>query len=294
MAKRRKAEQQRRTMMWVIAILSLLLVIGLIVLWCFPKNPEAEVKPTEETVLTNEYINEAFYQSDGYLHYAAEESKLGIDVSAHQGLIDWERVQSAGIEFAVIRAGYRGSTEGRLYEDEQFRYNIEGAQAVGIPVAVYFYSQALTTEEAIEEAQFVEDLLDDYTLELPVFYDWEHGDGSGRISGPHDMSLTDFAIAFCEEIKSAGYSAGVYFNLSYANHYLDMQRLQEYTLWLAEYNLPPTYRYRYDWLQYSDSGTVPGIEHAVDMDLMMLPDEAEDEDGTGDGSFVVINSTPAE
>lgn len=287
MAKRRKAEQQRRMMMWIIAALTLLLIIGLIVLWCIPDSPETEIEIPEETLPTNEYIDEAFYQSEGYLHYAAEDNKVGVDVSAHQGLIDWETVKNAGIEFAVIRAGYRGSTEGRLYEDEQFRYNIEGAQSVGLPVAVYFYSQAITAEEAVEEAQFVCELLEDYTLELPVFYDWEHGDGSGRISGANGMPITDFAVAFCEEIKTAGYEAGMYFNLDYGYHHLDLFRLQEYTLWLAEYNLPPTFQYHFDWLQYSDGGTVPGINTTVDMDLMMIPAETSND-------FVVINNKPGE
>lgn len=287
MAKRRKPEQQRRMMMWIIAALALLLVIGLIVLWSIPNGAESEIKLPEETLPTNEYIDEAFYKSDGYLHYAAGENKIGIDVSAHQGLIDWAKVRDAGVEFAVIRAGYRGSTEGRLYEDEQFRYNIEGAQTVGLPVGIYFYSQAITEEEAVEEAQFVCELLDDYTPELPVFYDWEHGDGSGRISGAYGMPITDFAVAFCEEIRTAGFDAGVYFNLDYAYHHLDLFRLQDYTLWLAEYNLPPTYPYHFDWLQYTAGGTVPGIETTVDMDLMMIPAETS-------GDFVVINNEPAE
>lgn len=287
MAKRKKAEQQRRMMMWIIAALALLLVIGLIALFCIPDRPEAEVEPTEETLPTNEYIDEAFYQSGGFLHYAGEDTMIGVDVSAHQGVIDWETVANAGIEFAVIRAGYRGSTEGRLYEDEQFRYNIEGAQNAGLPVSVYFYSQAITAQEAVEEARFVCELLKDYTPELPVFYDWEHGDGSGRITGASGMPITDFAEAFCEEIKAAGYEPGMYFNLDYGYHHLDLFRLQDYTLWLAEYNLPPTFPYHFDWLQYTDAGVVPGISTTVDMDLIIIPAEASDD-------FVVINNKPAE
>ncbi len=273
--------------MWIIAALTLFLIIGLIVLWCIPDSPETEIEITEARLPTNEYIDEPFYQSEGYLHYAAGDNKVGVDVSAHQGLIDWEMVKNSGIEFAVIRAGYRGSTEGRLYEDEQFRYNIESAQSAGLPVAVYFYSQAITTEEAVKEAQFVCELLEDYTLELPVFYDWEHGDGSGRISGASGMPITDFAVAFCEEIKTAGYEAGMYFNLDYGYHHLDLLRLQEYTLWLAEYNLPPTFSYHFDWLQYSDGGTVPGISTTVDMDLMMIPAETSND-------FVVVNNKPGD
>ena len=108
MAKRRKPEQQRRMMIWIIAALALLLIIGLIVLWLIPGRPGAEIQLPEETLPTNDYIDDAFYKSDGYLHYAAGENKLGIDVSAHQGLIDWAQVRDAGIEFVVIRVGYRG------------------------------------------------------------------------------------------------------------------------------------------------------------------------------------------
>lgn len=281
MARRRQAEHQRKILVRIITALAVLLAIGILALLLIPDKSDTDI-PTktveetqEETLPTNTYHEEDFIQTDDYLRYADEGNKIGVDVSAHQGVIDWEQVHDAGIEFAVIRAGYRGSTEGKLYEDAQFRYNMEEAENAGIATAVYFYSQAVSVEEAEEEAEFVCELLEAAKPELPVFFDWEEGDGSGRTSEAGYVPVTELAIAFCEKIKSAGYDAGVYFNLHFAYHQLNMAQLQDYTLWLAEYNLPPTYQYRYDWLQYSDGGTVPGIGTFVDMDMIMTSEPAE-------------------
>lgn len=272
MARRKKAKRQRNLLRWVVVALVLALVAGTVILWCIPEEPGADVKTPPE-VPENDFSGDAFYKDGDLLCYAAGEYLAGIDVSAHQGVIDWQNVKNAGVEFAVIRAGYRGSTEGLLYEDEQFRYNMDGAQDVGISVGVYFYSQALNEEEAREEAEFVCELLEAYQPELPVFYDWEHGTGTGRISSAYDVSLTDCAVTFCEYIKARGYQAGVYFNQDYGYHHLDLLRLQDYTLWLAEYNDAPTFRYHFDWLQYTDNGYVPGIPVPVDLDIIIVEPE---------------------
>lgn len=286
MARRKKADKQRRVLHWLMASLGLLLVLGLILLWRIPQAPPATVEMPPE-IPENEYQGQAFYRDGELLCYGAGEYLAGIDVSAHQGVIDWDQVKAAGVEFVVIRAGYRGSTEGLLYEDEQFRYNMEGAQRVGIPIAVYFYSQALNREEAVEEAEFVCGLLEDYAPELPVFYDWELGSGTGRIASVHDVPLTDCAVAFCEHMIANGYAPGVYFNMDYGYNHLDLLRLQDYTLWLAEYNETPTFRYHFDWLQYTDKGSVPGISVPVDLDIQIV-------DEVTSTNFVVVNEQPSE
>lgn len=226
--------------------------------------------PTEETAPANPYLEEAFYREDGFLRYSDAEHLVGIDVSTHQGLIDWQQVAQAGVQFAIIRAGYRGSTVGELYEDEQFRYNLTEARAAGLKVGVYFFSQAVNEADAREEADYVCNLLEGEKLDLPVFFDWETVDGSDRVSHPSEIDMTACTIAFCEQVKSAGFDPGVYFNQTYGNHYLELAALQDYMLWLAEYNETPSFPYAFDCLQYTDSGSVTGIEGGVDLDLLIL------------------------
>lgn len=213
----------------------------------------------------NEYSAEAFFVENGFLRYAEAEHMVGIDVSTHQGLIDWEAVAGSGVEFAIIRAGYRGSTVGELYEDEQFVYNLTEAKNAGLQVGVYFFSQALNAQEAREEAEYVCELLNGTDLELPVFYDWEFI--GGRVSNPADIPMTECAIAFCNAIMEQGYEAGVYFNQNYGYDYLNLRALQKYTLWLAEYDETPDFAYHFDCLQYTDAGSIDGIEGSVDLDI---------------------------
>lgn len=279
--RKKKVDKQRKFLNCMILVLGIVLVVGICVLIFLPPREQEPAMETEEPLPTNEYNDDSFFRKDGFLRYGGSDSKVGIDVSAHQGIIDWKQVKNAGVEFAVIRAGYRGSTKGMIYEDEQFRYNAEQAELYGIPYGIYFYSQALDPVEAAEEAAQVSLWLSNFHPTLPVFFDWEEGDGSGRISGAEDVDITACTLAFCEGVKEKGYEAGVYFNLTIAYHHMDMSQLQGYTLWLAEYNEVPTYRYHYDWVQFTDSGTVPGIEGSVDLDLMISPEVTSD-------SFVVV------
>ena len=181
MANRRKKKKNR----WMAALRDVLLallligvvvsVIALIYGKLFGWN-ETQIAP-------NRYRTEAFYREDGFLHYQDAPYMIGIDVSAHQGQIDWERVRDAGVEFAILRAGFRGYAEGTLSEDDYFRENYEGARRVGLKIGVYFFSQARSEAEAMEEAQFVCSLLAGCTLDLPVYFDWETVDKSDRITG---------------------------------------------------------------------------------------------------------------
>lgn len=262
------------------------LLVGLLLLLWLPGEESPEVSQAPK-IPPNAYELDAFYKDGDLMCYREGEYLAGIDVSAHQGIIQWQQVKDAGVEFAVIRAGYRGSTEGRLYEDEQFRYNMKEAAAVNLPVGIYFYSQALDVQEAVEEAEYVCQLLTDYDVQLPVFFDWEYGGDGGRISSIESVALTDCAIAFCETVKAHSYTAGVYFNQTFGYHHLDLLRLQSYTLWLAEYNEAPTFRYHFDWLQYSDNGFVAGIEVPVDLDIILV--EKEEVVST---NFVVVDELP--
>ncbi len=218
----------------------------------------------------NTYRSEAFYYDDAYLRYADAPHLVGIDVSAHQGEIDWAAVAADGVEFALIRVGYRGSTEGGLYEDTAFRANVEGAQKAGIQVGVYFFSQARNAQEAREEAEFACGLVDGYTLSLPVFFDWETVEGSERVPSATGIPMTECALAFCETVEHCGYAAGVYFNQTYGYLHLELEALQGYMLWLAEYHDVPTFSYGFDCLQYTDSGVVDGITVPVDLNLLII------------------------
>ncbi|MBQ6432233.1 MAG: glycoside hydrolase family 25 protein [Oscillospiraceae bacterium] len=273
--KRRKKKKQpsRALVLWLTVLAAILFtaLLGLILYSCVARQ-DADVPAVDATEMTeelaplNERDPEDFRFEDGFLRYPGAET--GIDVSTHQGLIDWEQVRDAGITFAIIRAGYRGSTEGRLYEDELFWDNLNGAKAAGLKVGVYFFSQAISVEEAAEEAEYVLNLLNGEPLELPVYYDWEQIAGTSRINYPGTLPLTECSVAFCEAVREQGYTPGVYFNREYGYAYLDFVRLRNYALWLAEYGDNPTFRYRYDCLQYTDAGRIPGIETTVDMDLI--------------------------
>lgn len=215
--------------------------------------------------LPNRYVQENFYMDGSFLRYADREHMVGIDVSEHQGEIDWAAVAASGVEFAMLRLGYRGSTLGDLYMDEHFHANLQGAKDNGLAVGVYFFSQAKNEAEAREEAEFVLTSLEGQTLELPIFYDWEFI--GGRIESENAIPMTQCAEAFCQAVLSRGYEAGVYFNQTYGNHYLDLFTLRNYTLWLAEYDITPDFPHHFDCLQYTDSGTIDGIEGTVDLDI---------------------------
>ncbi|MBQ9413136.1 MAG: S-layer homology domain-containing protein [Oscillospiraceae bacterium] len=198
--------------------------------------------------------------------------RCGIDVSYYQHEIDWEKVAEDGIDFAIIRCGYRGSTQGVLCEDECFRQNIAGALAAGVNVGIYFFSQALTEAEALEEADYVLSLIEGCDVTYPVVFDWERlTSESSRTKDPDWDAVSDCAVAFCERIAAAGYRPMTYFNRYSAYLQWDMTKLQRYDGWLASYNSTPNYLYDFQMWQYSSKGKVDGIDTHVDMDLCLVP-----------------------
>lgn len=211
-------------------------------------------------------------RTDGRYAYVVNgqvKSRFGIDVADHQGYIDWDAVAADGVEFAIIRLGYRGSTEGDLYLDDYFEYNLEAAKAAGIDCGVYFFSQAVTVEEAREEAAFVLGALDDKALEYPVVFDWERVSGVGetRTSGLVSTELPAIADAFCDEIEAGGYRVSLYGNSRDLSYY-SSEVLAGRGVWWAEYNTAaPLHNLDIDMWQYSSDGHVDGIETTVDMDI---------------------------
>lgn len=223
----------------------------------------------QEALEKNSYSADGFYEIDGirFYHGGDYEGIAGIDVSAYQKSIDWEAVKSAGVEFAMVRVGYRGYSTGLLDLDDCFQTHIEGALAAGLDVGVYFFSQSLTPEEAVEEAEYVLEQIKDYQITFPVVYDWEEVQGPARTDEMNMLMLTSCAMAFCETIENAGYDAGVYFNQTYGYEQFNLVSLKEYMFWLAEYDPAPSFVYNFQMWQYTNEGTVPGIEGPVDMNI---------------------------
>ena len=196
-------------------------------------------------------------------------STTGIDVSDLQGSIDWQAVKSDGIDFAMLRCGRRGSTEGQLYTDKNYHENVEGATRVGLPYGVYFFSQATSEQEALEEAEYVLNLINGAGVTYPVVYDQEPvTDSSGRANNLSADQLTKNAQTFCKRIEQAGYTPMVY-----GNQY-DLSRLNidqiDAAVWYAEYtDTHPTSDY-HDFVmwQYTHTGKVNGIKTDVDIDIL--------------------------
>ena len=204
------------------------------------------------------------FSSSGVLGQKAR----GIDVSKFQGTIDWNAVAADGITFAIIRCGYRGYGSGALVEDATFRRNIQGATAAGIQVGVYFYSQAINEAEAVEEASMVLSLVQGYSLPYGVYFDTEKVAGdTGRADGISAAQRTANAVAFCETIRNAGYTPGVYSYASWFYNSLNFANISKYRTWIAQYRDTLDFAYSYNIWQYSSQGSVSGIKGNVDMNL---------------------------
>lgn len=217
----------------------------------------------------------ALWGADSLTHqnrFSGISKVYGIDVSYYQGNIDWKKVKNSGVEFVIIRVGYRGyGNAGTLVEDPKFKTYLDGATKAGLKVGVYFYTQAITTAEAQAEAKFVLDRIKGYSLQMPVYYDIESVDyDTGRLdsAGLSKAQKTALCTAFCDTIIKSGYSAGVYANYTWLNYYIDGAGLgRKYPIWLAHYTSNTNYDQRMDMWQYSGSGTVSGISAYTDVNV---------------------------
>ena len=190
---------------------------------------------------------------------------MGIDISKHNGTVDWNAVKNAGVEFVILRCGYRGSASGVLVEDEKFRTNIKGATAAGLKVGIYFFSQAVNEMEAVEEASLTLSLIKGHKISYPVYIDVEAA--NGRADGLSAAERTKVVKAFCETVRDSGYTAGVYSNKNWFAEKMDTGAFGNYRIWLAQYTESPTYTGRYEMWQYSSQGTIPGIKGDVDLNI---------------------------
>ena len=226
-------------------------------------------------------------------------ARAGIDVSRWNEEINWNKVKDAGVKYAIIRAGYRGSQTGALVEDWYFKKNVEGATAAGIPVGLYFFTQATNEVEAVEEASMVISLCKDYNITYPIFIDTEGAGGEGRADELDPKIRTAVCQAFCETIRSSGYETGIYASKNWLTNNIDTSVLSDdIYIWLAEYTDATTYDGKYHMWQYTSSGRVLGIEGRVDLNLSFLePKRKEDVkygNGPGEESDLKYGNGPEE
>lgn len=223
----------------------------------------------------------------GFMHYTdetgAKTSYMGIDVSSFQKKVDWNKVKKSGIDFAVIRCGFRGyGSEGKLVEDTSFKDNFVGAKNAGLPMAFYFYTQAIDIKEAEEEAQFVIDMLKPFNVTGPVIIDVESASSTERIKDITATQRTDNIIAFCEKVKEAGYTPMIYSDVKFYTLRMEIERLEDYEKWYANYNgiemdpeksvwsynNPFMFPYEFKMWQYTNKGRIDGVEGDVDLNVL--------------------------
>ncbi len=221
----------------------------------------------EDTASKDDAIEDSDRTEIVTLQPGGNDHKAGIDVSSWQGDIDWDKVRESGIEFVIVRAGYRGSVTGSIVKDKYFDANVSGAQQAGLQVGVYFVTQAVNEAEAVEEASAVMEMCAPYDLELPIYLDVE-GSNGGRGDQIDKETRTAVCEAFCMTLENAGQSGGVYACRYWLTNNIDASRLDRYNVWLAEYRSTPLYNGYYSMWQYTSKGHVDGINGNVDFDIM--------------------------
>lgn len=298
MAKRKKTPFYKKLSFWII---TLLIVLGLLVGAAFALNhwlksldldihePDPTQTPTSQAaaednqeeepveddfspIPTNPYtpVDFTMNESTGEMTLDNGKAVKGIDVSVWQGNIDWEKVKDSGVEYVMIRVGGRGTENGEIYEDKNAQKNYKGAKKAGLKIGAYFFSQSITEEEAIEEAKYTLNAIEDWDLDMPVVFDWEYVDDDARSVEVDARGLTDMAKAFCDTVSDAGYEPMIYFGRSHSVDLLLLEELTEYQFWLAMYSPIMDYPYQVDMWQYTETGSVPGIKGNVDMNLWFI------------------------
>lgn len=231
--------------------------------WTFI-NSNVEKNPYNAKCFVHEGDN-VYYRGDG--HYV---SKMGVDISRHDGEVDWKKLKDSGIEFVILRIGYRGYQSGKTKVDENFHKNIKGALSAGLEVGVYFFSQAADEAEAVEEADIVIKELKKYKITLPVFYDPEIiRDDSARSDHITGEQFTKNAIVFCQKVAKAGYTPGVYSNMLWEAYEFDLSKFDDFVIWYADYEEVPQTPYRFTFWQYAEKDGEAKAPY--DMDVMMVP-----------------------
>lgn len=226
-----------------------------------------------QTIPKNPYDMSYVYEKNGFLHYddGTYQSVTGIDVSVYQKEINWKKVKAAGVDFAMIRVGYRSYDEdGELVLDSRFKEHLKGAKKAGLDVGVYFFSQAKNTAEAIREARFVVRHIRGKGIIYPVVFDMEPIDGADRITDLNADEKTEIADAFCQVIDRNGYRPMIYGNPQWLRKHINREYLTKYDTWLAHYADETDYPYDFKMWQYSHTGKIDGIKGHVDLNMYFI------------------------
>lgn len=237
--------------------------------------PKRNIAPG--SIMKNPYIQDNFVIEDGFMAYYNENgekiSHVGVDLSYHNDKVDWQQLAASPVEFVMLRAGYRGYTEGGIVEDEKFREYAQAANDNGLALGVYFFTQAITEQEAILEAEYVIRLIEDYDISYPVAFDTEYINDEEARTNKADLSKEDLSkicIAFCERIKDAGYYPMIYASENWFRRQLDMTMLTDYDYWAPQYIEKNDFLYDFTIWQYTEEGNAPGVEGICDLDISLV------------------------
>ena len=236
-----------------------------------------ERKIVQGSILQNSYNSDGFRIDEGFMAYFNEEgekiSHLGVDVSYHQQSIDFEQLKTSPVEFMMVRCGYRGYTEGGLIQDEKFEEYAQACNDNDIPLGVYFFTQAVTEEEALAEADYVINLISKYKISYPVAFDTEYVQDKEARTNKAELSkeeLSRICIAFCERIKEAGYYPIIYASENWMRRSLDLTMLTDYDFWAPQYLEENDFLYDFTIWQYTEHGSIAGISEDVDLNISMV------------------------
>jgi len=236
-----------------------------------------ERKITEGQVALNSYNTENFKIDNGFMAYFDENgekiSHLGCDLSYHNKSVNFDELAASGCEFVMLRCGFRGYSEGGLMRDEKFSQYASEANRVGLALGVYFFTQALTVEEAEEEAEYVLDIIEDYDISYPVAFDTEYIDDESARTNKTEVSdelRSEICKAFCEKIKEKGYYPMIYASENWFRRSLLVESLREYDFWAPQYLDENDFLYDFTIWQYTDRGNILGVKGDVDLDISMV------------------------
>lgn len=271
--RKRKLRPQVKLIL-ILVILIPLFIIGLFNLPKKDKKPDYTLVATETIDIPPMPYNFAHFFNEDHFVYYEDDNYYGvtvIDVSTHNGDIDWKAVKESGINHAFLRLGYRGYKEGILHVDDTFEKNYKEAKEVGITLGVYFFSQSINEQEAMDEAFFVLDNLKKKEIELPVVYDLEDMPGvDARTDNLEHEMYTKMALAFCQKIQDNGYQPMIYMNKYWSEAFYDLPLVYNYPIWFAQYNNLPNYNYDFTAWQYTDKATIPGVKTPCDVSIMFF------------------------
>ena len=271
--KRRAKKKSRRLALLILLLLVIVAAVAAGIL--IYRAQHSIIK--NELGLRNVQVEQSLLQTGGafYTYESADDNvtaSVGIDVSTYQGTIDWPSVKAAGVDYVIVRAAYRGYETGKLVPDDLYEQNIRGAADAGLHVGVYLYSQALSEAEAEEEADYLLGLIEGLPVDYPVVFDQEeYTADQARTDGLTGEQVTLNALAFCQRVYDAGYIPMIYTNNDWATTMYDMEQLDHYPIWYADYTTTPTLPGGFAMWQYTDSGQVPGVTGPVDLNLLFLP-----------------------